>query len=203
MNNLLTFLRDPASRTVLAVLALCVSIVVFLVGQWWWRRKALTYTVLETSVLTVHETIRGRVQILFDGEPAKNVSFLLIKLINTGHEPIRASDFERALRFDCGAEGKILTLDVEETNPQNLKPVIKLAGSPSKEFEISPLLLNRGDWVMIKTLVSQMGALTVDGRIAGVKNISPGIEGGQWGLYIAIVIAALLAAALLFVLLFK
>jgi hypothetical protein len=77
MDSLVVALRDPMARTILAVVAICVTMAVFIVGQWWWRRKALTYTVSITPLLTVTEEIAGRVQILFDGQPAKDVRLVV------------------------------------------------------------------------------------------------------------------------------
>jgi hypothetical protein len=56
---LLGVMRDPMARTILAVLAISVTITLFL-----WRRKSLTYSVIPTQIFSVHDAVKGRVQIL-------------------------------------------------------------------------------------------------------------------------------------------
>ena len=52
-------------RTILAVVAICLTVLFFLVGR---RRKALGYMLSDTRVLGVHEAVNpSRVEILFDG----------------------------------------------------------------------------------------------------------------------------------------
>jgi hypothetical protein len=186
VDSLISLLRDPALRTVLAVIALCVTVVVFLVGQWWWRRKALSYTVLETRLLTVHDEIKGRVEILVDGVQTIDVALAVITLTNAGFEPIRAADFERALKFDCGEAARVLSSELVATKPSNLKPVTNF---PLNEFMIEPLLLNRGDWLKVKLLVNQLGNISVDGRIVGVRciaRVSGDAPRAKWAIALAI-----------------
>jgi hypothetical protein len=167
MDSLLATLRDPAARTILAVLAVCVTVSLFLWTQRQ-RRKALTYSVEETRVLSVHEEVKGRIQILFDGAPANDVSIIKIKVKNTGGEPIRASDFDRVLRFQWEKSARILLAEVASTKPLNLRPAVTAGVS---EFVLEPLLLNRGDWIEIKVLVSPGGAFSIDGRVVGIPQI--------------------------------
>jgi hypothetical protein len=167
MDSLLAILRDPAARTVLAVLAVCVTVSLFLWTQRQ-RRKALSYWVEETRVLSVHEEVKGRIQILFDGTEANDVSIVKIKVKNTGGEPIRASDFDRALRFQWDKSARILLAEIVNARPLNLRPAVT---SDVSEFVLEPLLLNRGDWIEIKVLVSQGGSFSLDGRVVGIPQI--------------------------------
>lgn len=191
MSEIQTALRDP--KVIVSLLAICVTVAVFLVGQWWWRRKALTYSASVTRLLSVHESVRSRVQILLDGTTAaEDVSLVVVTLRNSGHEPIKTADFERPLRIDCGERAEILTLELVETRPPDLKPELKLegadssgtagswsfplwsggaAGAAAHTVVVTPLLLNKGDSLKLKALVNRMGAITVNGRIAGVKEI--------------------------------
>src|SRR5690349_5498041 len=102
MDGFVAWLRDPMARTILAFLSLCAAIALFLIGQWWWRRKALTYRLSETRLLTVHEELKSRVEILFGGLPANDVCLIVLTLNNSGSEAIRAADFERPVIIDCG-----------------------------------------------------------------------------------------------------
>jgi hypothetical protein len=169
MESLVSILRDPMTRTLVSVLAICVTISSFLWAQRL-RRKAFSYTISPTRVLSVHEEVKGRVQILFDGAPAIDVSLFMITLNNSGGEPIRAEDFERPVRCQWQGPAQILTADVVEVGPTSLRPVIKTSVS---EIVLEPLLLNGGDWLKIKALVNESGtgACSVDGRIVGVKKL--------------------------------
>jgi hypothetical protein len=186
-------------RSILTIAGMLLSFALFLVGQWWWRRKALSYTVSETQLLTVHGDLKGKVQILFDGVSVPNVSLVVIKVRNSGHEPIRANDFERPLRFDFGSGARILSLDADEANQKSLKPAVRQgAGNAPAEnaFELDPLLLNRGDWIKVKALVSNVGTISVDGRIEGVRDIRP-VTGDRSRLKWLEVALQLLAGAIL------
>jgi hypothetical protein len=161
-------LRDPMVRTILAVVAICLTVVLFLVAR---RRKGLSYTLSDTQVLGVHEAVNpSRVQILFDGAPVIDVRLVIITVNNSGNESIRVDDFERALRFSWAEPTRILTAEVVEVSPESLlHPTIRAGAN---EIVLDPLLLNPGDWLRIKTLIKQVGKLSVDARVAGVKRIT-------------------------------
>ncbi len=178
LDTVQSVLRDPALRSILAILALCVAAAGLVFGQWWWRRKALTYTFDKTVLLNVHEDVKPRVKILFDDAPVQDVCFLSMTLANAGHEPVKANEFERPIGFHCGTNAQILSANVIKTNPHLLNPVIKISGT---KFELEPLLLNRGDFLHVTALVNQMGSFEVDARIAGVKEITLTTPGERLG----------------------
>jgi hypothetical protein len=170
--DLVTILRDPMVRSILAVVAISTTVLLFLIGR---RRKSLSYMVSDTRVLGVHEAVNpSRVEIRFDGVPVTDVHLVIITVNNTGNEPIRVADFERALRFGWAEPVRILAAEVVEVSPESLQPTIKAGAS---EIVLEPLLLNAGDWLRIKTLINQVGKLSVDARIAGIKRIRKTIGG--------------------------
>jgi hypothetical protein len=153
-------------RTILAILAICVTIGLFLAGR---RRKRLSYLLLDTRVLGVHEAVNpSRVQILFDGAAVTEVRLLIITVNNSGNEPIRVDDFERPLRFSWPEPARILTAEVAEVSPESLQPTINAGVN---EIVVDPLLLNPGDWLRIKILINQVTKISVDARVVGVKGI--------------------------------
>ncbi|MGC1782326.1 MAG: hypothetical protein WA708_07400 [Acidobacteriaceae bacterium] len=167
MQDLATILRDPMVRTILAIAAICLTVSFFLIGR---RRKRLSYLLSDTRVLGIHEEVNpSRVQILFDGEPVTEVHLVIITVNNWGNEPIRVDDFVRPLRFSWTAPAKLLAAEVIEVNPETLQPTIKAGVS---EIVVDPLLLNPGDWLRIRTLINQVGELSVDARVIGVKRIT-------------------------------
>jgi hypothetical protein len=169
-HDLVTILRDPMVRTILAIIAISITVLLFLIGR---RRKSLSYMVSDTRVLGVHEAVNpSRVQILFDGKPVTDVRLVIITINNSGNEPIRVDDFERALRFSWAEPARILTAEVIEVSPDSLQPTIEAGVN---EVVLDPLLLNRGDWLRIKTLTNQVGKLSVDARVVGVKRIQKAV----------------------------
>jgi hypothetical protein len=174
LQGLVTILRDPMVRTILAIVAICVTVSLFLAGR---RRKRLSYLLSDTRVLGIHEEVNpSRVQILFDGEPVTEVRLVIITVNNYGNEPIRVDDFERPLRFSWSAPAKILAAEVIEVNPETLQPTIQAGVS---EIVVDPLLLNPGDWLRIRTLINQAGKLSVDARVVGVKRITKAVASAK------------------------
>jgi hypothetical protein len=172
--DLVTILRDPMARTILAVLAICLTIFFFLVKR---RRKRLSYILSDTRVLGVDEAVNpSRVEILFDGAPVTDVRLVIITINNSGNDPILADDFERALQLRWAEPARILTAEVVEVSPESLQPTIKTGVN---EIVLNPLLLNPGDWLRIKTLINQGGKLSVDARVVGVKRITKTTASGK------------------------
>jgi hypothetical protein len=154
-------------RTILAIVAILVTLGLFLLGR---RRKRLSYLLSDTRVLGVHEAVNpSRVQILFDGAPVTEVRLVIITITNWGNEPIRVDDFERPLRFSWSEPAKILAAEVIDVRPESLQPTIRAGVN---EIVLDPLLLNPDDRFQIKTLINQVSKLSVDVRIAGVKRIT-------------------------------
>jgi hypothetical protein len=172
--SLVTILRDPMVRTILASVAICITLTLFLIAR---RRRSLSYLLSDTRVLGVHEAVNpSRVKILFDGAPVTDVRLVMIMVNNSGNEPIRAEDFERPLRFSWAEPAGILAAEVEEANPEALQPTVKIG---TNEIVLEPLLLNPGDWLRIKILINQAGKVSVDARVVGVKRISKTVSSGK------------------------
>ncbi|MGA9810145.1 MAG: hypothetical protein WBQ56_20855 [Candidatus Sulfotelmatobacter sp.] len=196
--DLVTILRDPMVRTILAVVAISTTVLLFLIGR---RRKGLSYMLSDTRVLGVHEAVNpSRVQILFDGKPVTDVHLVTIRVNNSGNEPIRADDFERALRFNWAEPTRILMAEVIELSPESLQPTINSSGN---EIIVDPLLMNPGDSFRVKTLINQVSKLSVDARIVGVKRIRKTIESGKetFGFVRKLFVAAALGVVCLIIML--
>ena len=101
---------------------------------------------------------------------------MIITVTNSGNESIRVDDFDRALRFSWAEPTRILTAEVIEASPEGLQPTIRTGAN---EITVDPLLLNPGDWLRIKTLINNVGKLSVDARVVGLKRISKTITNGK------------------------
>lgn len=149
------------------LLAIVVSIVLYWTQR---RRKALSYDITSlTPLLEVEDEVKGKVQILFEGKLVQDVHLAMVKIINSGNMPIVPADYVRPVSLNFGEEAQILATDVIETNPDNLHVSWSVE---STKVELVPLLLNGGDSITFKVLVSQSGEISVDGRIVGVKEIT-------------------------------
>jgi hypothetical protein len=146
------------------------------------RRKALTYEVLSISSLArLHEDVRGHIRLLFDDQEVSDVKLALVRVTNSGNQPIISPDFERPLKFtidQSNESARILTAGVSKTVPDNLGAEVV---STQSEVILAPLLLNTGDSVTINILTTLFdGDISVDGRIIGVKSIERGQKKVPW-----------------------
>jgi hypothetical protein len=138
------------------------------------RRKELTYEILSTTPLaTLHEDMEGRIQIVFDGQPIRDVQLVLLKIKNSGNLPILSSDYEDPLRLRVNKSAKILSVGVVDTFPQSLNEKAKDSVEfNSERVKVKPILLNGSDYIKVKILITQLTEpVAVSGRIAGVSDI--------------------------------
>jgi len=169
-------LRDPIWQFIGALLAFSAIVISILLYWMQRRRKVLSYEIVSrTPLLSVEEEVKGKLQILFDGSPVQDVHLVIIKVMNSGNMPIVSADYERQVRIAFGENTRILTAEVSETSPDNLEASVSLE---SKAVVLAPILLNSGDSITVKMLVSQFDReISVDGRIVGVKTIKRAGEG--------------------------
>ena len=191
-------LRDPMWQFIGAVLALVAIVVTIFLYRKQSHRKQLSYGIVtRTPLLSVKEQIKGDLKILYNGEPVEKVYLVQIKMLNSGNTPILPTDYERSVGFSFGEEAKILTAEITETEPKSLKPSIKVDG---KSVLLSSSLMNPDDSMILNVLVSRFGGqITVDGRIAGVKDIRVLTEGRRLGEVFLFVVGLALGFIAIFV----
>lgn len=170
-------MRDPVWQfvgAILALLAILISIWIYLAQR---KTKVLGYKIVsEASVLSANDEISGKLQILFQDNPVKNVFLVVVNISNAGNIPISSKDYERDICFIFSRDVKILTVEIAESQPENLGAEISIA--ENNVITLKPLLLNSGDAITIKALISEYKPyLKVDGRIIGVSNIKKLAEG--------------------------
>lgn len=184
-------LRDPLWQFVAVVLAVLAIIISVLLQR---RKKALSYEIVsKTPVLSTAEEIAGKLQIRFQGESVQGVYLLVIRIINTGNIPIASSDYERPLSIHFYKETRVLTGEVSQSDPININAQIEVH---DQSILVMPVLLNKGDSITIKALVSNYSCMPkFDGRIIGVKNISPRTDTGYYWAS-ALMIAGLVLAGI-------
>ena len=172
-----TLLSDPIWQFVgstIAFAAFVVSIYLFLLQR---RKKSLSYEILtDTDLLTIDETIKGNIKIVFDGNPIQNMTLIVLEVVNNGNVPITSSDFERSLTFSFGTS-TVVSSEIIRKQPTSLSPELHIGQG---QIELKPMLLNSKDSVTIKVLVSEyVGVIDADARIVGVRKVKK-IESRKW-----------------------
>jgi hypothetical protein len=170
----------------LGFVAICITIILYLRQR---RRRALTYEVLScTSLISQPEEAEGYLQIVFGEQRVQQVHLLMIRITNSGNQPIESTQYERPLTLCVKEPARILTAEVVETNRSGLLKELLPGGADEWQSRLPPdlaldtnlrmipvrrILLNGGDSLVIKMLVSEYkpGDFSLDGRVVGVNDI--------------------------------
>jgi hypothetical protein len=185
---MLEYFRDPAWQfvgAIFAFLAIAATIAIHLIQR---QRKRLAYDLVSRNqLLTVKEELEGKLQVLFDGQPTRDICLLVVKIINNGNVAIASADYEKNIFIGTGASSKILSAAITEVDPENL--AVDLVTQESN-IQITPTLLNPRDSISLKLLVSDFaGKLAVDARVIGIKKIER--VGATTGLHSLLMLVAL------------
>lgn len=167
---MIEILRDPLWQFIgalVAVVAIIISVIFYFSQK---RRKQLSYEVISlNSILSHSEELEGKLKILFEGEQVNQVHLIVIQLTNTGNIPIISKDYEREISIKFLEDSRILSAQISDTFPSNLGATLSYN---LENIKLQPVLLNRGDSITIKTLVSQFAkGIVFDGRIVGIQSI--------------------------------
>jgi hypothetical protein len=163
-------IRDPLWQfiaTLVSVVYVLGSLLIFFFQR---RRKSLSYVVMSNTLLfSSNEIGAGKLQVVFKGKTVKDPRLIVVKISNSGNVPIPASEYEIPVALRFGESTSVLTADIHGTTPGSIKATVELGDT---EVILNPLLLNPGDSVTLKTLVSHSdGKVAVAGRIVGVREI--------------------------------
>jgi hypothetical protein len=182
-------LENPAwtaGATILAAVAIGVSIYLTRRSR---SKKILSYRVSVTELVSVHGDAKDKIEISYEGETVENVHLVEVGLRNAGNVPIVRSDFEVPISIALGEGSEVLSAEVSGAEPSELSPDLEVAkgeGRPGTgstrssegeesvtEVSLEPALLNPGDRLTIKILVSDLvGAPDLDYRIVGVRTLT-------------------------------
>lgn len=168
--------RDPIwtfVAAIVAVLALIVTIIIFVSQK---RKKSLSWVILSrTELLNNRQEIEGKIKILFEDKEIKDVSLIIIRMLNSGNVPIAASDYEENLRINFGENAKIILAEITSTNPEYLPVTYNIR---KNLVEFFPSLLNSKDGFTLKILASEAARQpAVSARILGIRQITKLKEG--------------------------
>ncbi len=173
------------------------------------RRKALTCDVVSTSVVNVHEELAGRLLVIFDDRVVTDIGLVIITMTNSGSQTIVKEDFHEPLTFSFAGSSRIISAEVRRTFPPDLPAVIKIEnvdgdmrGAPA--VIISPLLLNSGDSVTLRVLVTDFSKVKLGLRyhIRDIPHIAERIRKPlrpQWKYALALTLNTIGVSALVIV----
>ncbi len=166
---MMEILRDPIWQfwgAVISLLALVITSAIFILQR---NKKRLAYYVLtETPLLSIDDEIRGKIKIKYGRKNIQNIQLVMMYLGNKGNVDIASSDYEQPILFSF-PDSEILSAEIVEVSPKNLTPTMSTEMS---KLTINPILLNKGDYIVIKLLFSNYSKqITADTRIIGVKEI--------------------------------
>ena len=145
-------------------------IVPILIYRWQKKVKSLTYSIVETTELfNINDEIRDKLKILYEEKPVESLHLIVLKIRNKGNIPIDETDFKSNLVFEFNEEAVIVSLSDTIVSPESLDwPLVSI----NNTLTLFPTLLNQGDLITVKLLVSGFKEIThIDGRIFGVKEI--------------------------------
>ena len=183
-NAALGVLRDPLWQSVGVLATVIVATALFRQAQ---RKKRFEYGIRSTELLSVDQTIRSDIQILYNSQPVQEVRLLAFSFENTGNIPIERIDFDRAIKIEFGSQARILSITIVEKRPSDLDigivfpdpPLSPPANYAPTSASLTPMLLNPSDSFQLQCLVTGSAAPHVTARISGIKlkQVSP--DGAQ------------------------
>ncbi len=164
-------LRDPAWQFIGAIFAFF-----SIVGALWiyWLQKQtreLAFGLISSiRPVAIADELSSRVTVQLDGKPVQNLHLLVFGFKNSGKCAISPADFERKLSISF-PDGQIVSADISSQSPSNLDAHLL---SFESHTELSPLLLNSGDYLLIQVLLSATNPRwKVDARIRDVPKLAP------------------------------
>jgi hypothetical protein len=154
------------------IVAIVVAFYIF-----WLERphKAVSYEYLAiSSLLSTQAEMDPKIKVLYDGVEVSNVNLFILRIWNSGNEPITVADFAQPILI-TNFDGPILSFDVTATTPDNLRPPgwSPQRGVITNTVELPPLLLNPDDSLYVQLVLNRVPSyVTITGRISGVKEIA-------------------------------
>lgn len=164
-------LRDPAWQfigAIIAFLGLVVAIWIYWLQK---QTRELAFGLISSRrPLAIADELSSRVTVQLDGKPVQNLHLLVFALKNSGKRAITPSDYERNLSISFPG-GQVVSADISSQSPPNLGG--QLLNSESS-IEVSPLLLNSGDYLLIQVLLSAKDPKwEVNVRILEISSFAP------------------------------
>ena len=137
--------------------------------------KRLDYEIIVNTRVLVPKHIDEGLELRYKGVEVKDPSLIIIRFINSGNRPISPSDQVEPLSVsfpekDWPIYGRILSASLARASIPTDKVTIKIVGDRA---EITPMLLNQGDWLAVRFLIDKEAEPQISGRVVGVPELRP------------------------------
>ncbi len=155
---------------IIASAALIITLVVLFIRQ---QRKQLSYELIERKpIISINEEIelRGRLDITFDGQPLlrPDLEIVTVRISNTGNVPVDDEDYSGPIKLSFGANAEVISVSVA-TEPRTFDAQAQVDPPQNNQVLILPVLLNKGQSIIVKALVRGATQLEVYAHIKGVE----------------------------------
>lgn len=172
---MLEFFRDGIWQFIGAFLTVAVPF-----ATWWFgiriKEKSLIYDVVViVPLLTIAEEVKGKIKVFYEDKPVENLYIVILELYNNGRKSILPEHFLDPIRFVFSKGSKILTTEVINSTPIDLKSKI-IVNIEVDSFTIDPTLINQNDKMKFKVLVENSERRPYafpEARIIDIHEVNP------------------------------
>jgi|GEM_PF-2784537 hypothetical protein len=116
----------------------------------------------------------GALKKIYQSNRRKSVYLAIIKVINSGNQPITESDYGEPITLSFGKNAKVLFSEIANTTPKNFQPLLRY--SDGKTVELLPFLFNPKESFTIKAIVHNLDSISFNCRIAGITQVSESVN---------------------------
>ena len=158
----------------LTILGITIS-VILTIGIFYWNfrkdRKRLSYQIITDNQLIDKTLSAHNIKISHKGKEVDDFRLFIIKIVNDGYKTIHKNEFDEEISVFFGIKAEILLAELVNKVPDNLKVNFNELGNT---LQVQSLMLNRGDYFIIKLLVSNSKRIDLkpEARISGVPKLT-------------------------------
>ena len=155
--------------------------------------RSMSYEIISNFDLINHYDglSESEIELRYGNKTVENVTLSILRITNTGSEPIRQNDYESPIdiRFDSSVE--ILRAKILRKSPENLN--IHLSTN-HQTISVAPLLLNAEEYFELEILTSSPALPIVEARIAGINEVKETSHDSKkdWVYYYSVIFGILL-----------
>jgi len=163
-------LRDAIWQFIGAILGLVGTVVSVILAFRLQPRKSLSCSIIHRSKLvSIKREVEHKLRVYYEGKAVQNLSLVVIRIQNTGNQPIVANDFVEPVEIALESTVDIIDGEIGGTRPENLRTSLSKI---DQRIQLLPTLFNAGDYADINILVDgSVKEIDVHGRVVGVSRI--------------------------------
>lgn len=159
-------------------IGICISIILWILNQ---RKKELSYHVLwKQPLVNLRGAAKRQLDIRFKGERVNDAYLVILKIWNSGHLPITASEYQSQLKIHFNPGASIVSASVIETYPADLDERSKknetgkafIEKIQNEKIFLNAILLNPGDLMTLQVVARNLsGFPLIEGHIQGISKV--------------------------------